>query len=57
MSTPKNGAPGEEPAAAPGAQDGAPDVNETTGSAGEGAPRRRRGNRGGRRHKRPAATP
>ena len=55
MSTPKKGAPGEEPAAAPGAQDGAPDLNDTTGSAGEGATRRRRGNRGGRRHKRPAA--
>ena len=55
MSTPKKGAPGEEPAAAPGAQDGAPEVNETTGPGGEGASRRRRGNRGGRRHKRPAA--
>ena len=57
MSTPKKGAPGEEPAAAPSAQDGAPDVNDTTGAPGEAAPRRRRGNRGGRRHKRPAATP
>ncbi len=53
MSTPKKGAPGEEPAAAPGAQDGAPDVTDASGQAGEGAPRRRRGNRGGRRHKRP----
>ena len=56
MTTPKKGAPGEEPTAAPGAQDGAPDVTDATGPAGEGAPRRRRGNRGGRRHKRPAAT-
>ncbi len=54
MSTPKKGAPGEEPAAAPGAQDGAPDVTDASGQTAEGAPRRRRGNRGGRRHKRPA---
>jgi ribonuclease G len=57
VSTPKKRAPGDEPAAAPGAQDGAPDVTETTGGAGEAAPRRRRGNRGGRRHKKPAVAP
>ncbi len=55
MSTPKKGAPGDEPAAAPGAQSGASEAADPTNAAGEGTPRRRRGNRGGRRHKRPAA--
>ncbi len=57
MSTPKKGAPGDQPATAPGAQNGASESTDPTSTAGEGAPRRRRGNRGGRRHKRPAAAP
>ena len=55
MSTPKKGAPGDQPAPAPDAQSGAPDVRDAESGAGEAAPRRRRGNRGGRRHKKPAA--
>ena len=55
MSTPKKGAPGDQPGPAPDAQSGAPDVSETEGGAGEATPRRRRGNRGGRRHKKPVA--
>jgi ribonuclease G len=53
VSTEKNGAPGDQPAKAPDAQDAA-EAKETGGDA-EATPRRRRGNRGGRRHKRPAA--
>ena len=55
MSTPKKGAPGDQPAPVPDAQSGAPDVKETEGGGGEATPRRRRGNRGGRRHKKPVA--
>ena len=59
MNAPKKGAPGDKPAAAPADKDGGASVP----AAGEGktpddaAPKRRRGNRGGRRHKRPAAVP
>jgi ribonuclease G len=56
VSTPKKGAPGDQPAPAPDAQSGAPDVKETE-AAGDATPRRRRGNRGGRRHKKPSAAP
>ena len=56
MSPSKKGAPGEKPAA-PAEKGGgasAPAAGESKASD-ESAPRRRRGNRGGRRHKRPAA--
>jgi ribonuclease G len=56
VSTPKKDAPGDQPAPAPGAQSGARDVKETE-AAGDATPRRRRGNRGGRRHKKPSAAP
>jgi ribonuclease G len=56
VSTEKNGAPGDKPATAPDAQSGAADARETGGGDAEATPRRRRGNRGGRRHKKtPAA--
>jgi ribonuclease G len=54
VSTSKKGTSGDEPAA-PNGQDGLGQGAEATSASGEGAPRRRRGNRGGRRHKRPAA--
>jgi ribonuclease G len=59
VNAPKKGAPGDQPAAAPAEKDGGTSVP----AAGEGktfddaAPKRRRGNRGGRRHKRPAVVP
>ena len=56
MSKSKQGAPGEEPAAAPVASEGA--TKEAAGGdapAGDAQPKRRRGSRGGRRHKKPAA--
>jgi ribonuclease G len=56
VSTPKMGAPGDEPAAAPATSSGGtPDVTDVGGVAGDAPVRRRRGNRGGRRHKKPAA--
>jgi len=52
VNTSKKGAPGDEPAAAPATPSGGtPDATE----AGDSPARRRRGNRGGRRHKKPAA--
>jgi ribonuclease G len=54
----KKGAPGDEPAAAPAVPEGA--TNEGAGASapeGETHPRRRRGGRGGRRHKKPVAAP
>jgi ribonuclease G len=52
----KKGAPGEEPAAAPAASEGAAsEATRTPESGGETQPKRRRGSRGGRRHKKPAA--
>ena len=56
MSKSKQGAPGEEPAAAPVASDGATRKRPVEMlPAGDAQPKRRRGSRGGRRHKKPAA--
>jgi ribonuclease G len=50
----KNGAPGDEPTAEPAAPEGAaPEAGAQT-PAGDDQPKRRRGSRGGRRHKKPA---
>ena len=57
MSRSKNGAPGDEPAAAPTVAEGS--ANGPSGAPEPGAdtqPKRRRGNRGGRRHKKPAVS-
>ncbi len=54
MATSKNGAPGEEPAAAPVAPESAAEGAGADAPAGDTQPKRRRGNRGGRRHKKPA---
>ena len=57
MSTSKKGAPGDEPVAAPTMAEGS--ANAPSGAPEPGAetqPKRRRGNRGGRRHKKPAAS-
>jgi ribonuclease G len=54
VSRPNKGAPGEEPGAAPAVSESA--ANEGAGAsapAGDAQPKRRRGSRGGRRHKKP----
>jgi ribonuclease G len=54
----KKGAPGDEPAAAPAMPQSATNESAGTGTPeGEPQPRRRRGGRGGRRHKKPVAAP
>jgi len=55
VSNSKQGAPGEEPAAAPVASGGASKESAGDAPAGDAQPKRRRGSRGGRRHKKPAA--
>jgi ribonuclease G len=53
VATRKNGAPGEEPAA-PVAPESAAKESGADAPAADAQPKRRRGNRGGRRHKKPA---
>ena len=54
MARSNNGAPGEEPAAAPVVPESTAQEAGADAPAGDTQPKRRRGNRGGRRHKKPA---
>jgi len=56
VSTSKKGAPGDEPTAAPAVPESAgTDAGAADAPAAESQPKRRRGSRGGRRHKKPGA--